>query len=134
MKGFIKNEKTYTELEYRKYMMVLDRIITHTECGIQSLEKNKKVSKLSYEQWVDWQSGKVKLDEINEGQMTAVQYLKQQYIERGETLPSGVFQEALEMEQKQMKEMYLKGIENYDPTFKRKSQWTEVDNMTRRLK
>jgi hypothetical protein len=38
------------------------------------------------------------------------------------------------MEQKQMKEMYLNGIKNYDPTFKRKSQWTEVDNMTRRLK
>jgi flagellar biosynthesis component FlhA len=56
--------------------------------------------------------------------VTAVEYLKQQYIERGETLPSGVFQEALEMEQKQMKEMYLKGIENYDPTFKRKSTWT----------
>ncbi len=33
--------------------------------------------------------------------MTAVEYLKQQYIERGETLPSGVFQEALEMEQEQ---------------------------------
>jgi len=28
-------------------------------------------------------------------------------------------QEALEREQKQMKEIYLKGIENYDPTFKR---------------
>ena len=62
--------------------------------------------------------------------MTAVEYLKQQYIERGETLPSGVFQEALEMEQKQMKEMYLKGIENYDPTFKRKSQWTEATGST----
>ena len=55
---------------------------------------------------------------------SAVQWLKQQYIERGETLPSGVFQEALEMEQQQMKEMYLRGIENYDPTFKRKSTWT----------
>ena len=45
-----------------------------------------------------------------------------------------VIEQAKEMEQKQLKEMYLKGIENYDPTFKRKSQWTEVDNMTRRLK
>ena len=70
----------------------------------------------------------------NEGQMTAVEYLKHQYIERGETLPSGVFEEALKMEREEMKEMYLKGIENYDPTFKRKSQWTEVDNMTKRLK
>ncbi len=39
--------------------------------------------------------------------MTAVEYLKQQYIERGETLPSGVFQEALEMEQKQMNIEYI---------------------------
>jgi hypothetical protein len=28
----------------------------------------------------------------------------------------------LEMEREQLKEMYLKGIENYDPTFKRKEQ------------
>jgi hypothetical protein len=62
--------------------------------------------------------------------MTAVEYLKQQYIERGETLPSGVFQEALEMEREQMKNMYLKGIENYDPTFKRKSQWVEATEST----
>lgn len=67
-------------------------------------------------------------------QQTAVEWLKQQYIERGETLPSGVFQEALDMEREQLKEMYLNGIQNYDPTFKRKSQWTEVDNMTKQLK
>jgi hypothetical protein len=57
---------------------------------------------------------------------TAVEWLKEQYVERGETLPSGVFQEALEMERDQLKEIYLNGIENYDPTFKRKSQWTPV--------
>ena len=34
--------------------------------------------------------------------MTAVEYLKQQYIERGETLPSGVFEEALKMEREQI--------------------------------
>jgi len=28
--------------------------------------------------------------------------------------------QAKQMEKEQMKEMYLKGIENYDPTFKRK--------------
>lgn len=45
-----------------------------------------------------------------------------------------VFEQAKQMENEQLKNMYLKGIENYDPTFKRKSQWTEVDNMTKRLK
>ena len=39
--------------------------------------------------------------------MTAVEYLKQQYIERGETLPLGVFQEALEMEREQMLNFYM---------------------------
>jgi hypothetical protein len=58
-------EKTYTELDYRRYMKVINIKIMATESGMESLEKNKKVSKLSYEQWVDWQNGKVKLDEIN---------------------------------------------------------------------
>ena len=57
--------KTYTELDYRRYMNVINIKIMATESGMESLEKNKKVSKLSYEQWVDWQNGKVKLDEIN---------------------------------------------------------------------
>jgi len=30
------------------------------------------------------------------------------------------FEKAKEIEKQQMKEMYLKGIENYDPTFKNK--------------
>ena len=33
---------------------------------------------------------------------TAVQWLKQQYNERGGTLPSGVFQDALDMEKEQI--------------------------------
>jgi hypothetical protein len=33
---------------------------------------------------------------------TAVQWLKEQYIDRGETIPSGVFQEALEKEKEQI--------------------------------
>jgi hypothetical protein len=33
---------------------------------------------------------------------TAVQWLKEQYIDRGETIPSGVFQEALELEKEQI--------------------------------
>ena len=35
-------------------------------------------------------------------------------------------------EEEQLKEMYLKGIENYDPTFKRKSQWTPVSKEKQR--
>ena len=38
--------------------------------------------------------------------MTPVEFLKQEYINRGDTLPSGVFQEALEMERKQLTSLY----------------------------
>jgi len=47
-------------------------------------------------------------------QQTAVQWLKQQYIERGETLPSGVFQEALEMEEHQIIDSYSTGHKDID--------------------
>jgi len=49
---------------------------------------------------------------------TAVQWLKEQYIDRGETIPSGVFQEALEKEKEQMidfgKKMQLVQHVSYD--------------------
>lgn len=70
--------------------------------------------------------------------MTAVEWLVYElercgYFEINDRFPI-TFEQAIKMEQEQLKQMYLKGIENYDPTFKRKSQWTEVDNKTRRLK
>jgi hypothetical protein len=64
MKKPTKNEKTYTELDYRRYMKVINIKIMATESGMESLEKNKKVSKLSYEQWVQWQQGKLKIEDI----------------------------------------------------------------------
>jgi len=79
--------------------------------------------------------------------MTAVEWLEQHLKElenkvfnfevsplESPVIREDLYKQAKEMEKEQLKEMYLKGIENYDPTFKRKSQWTEVDNMTRRLK
>jgi hypothetical protein len=35
-------------------------------------------------------------------------------------IPKEIIEEAKEMEKQQMKEKYIKGIENYDPTFKKK--------------
>jgi len=61
--------KIYTELDYRRYMKVVDDCIDRY--GAEAIEKYgidaDKVKSLSYEQWVDWQNGKVKLDEINVG-------------------------------------------------------------------
>jgi hypothetical protein len=56
---------------------------------------------------------------------TAVEWLVEQMI-KYELVPKGIhfnnvlFHQAKAMEREQLKEMYLKGIENYDPTFKRK--------------
>ena len=41
--------------------------------------------------------------------------------------PSGAIEQAKTMHNKEMKEMYLKGIENYDPTFQRKDNETFGD-------
>ena len=41
---------------------------------------------------------------------TAVQWLKEQYIDRGQTIPSGVFQEALELEREQIVQAHNRGI------------------------
>jgi hypothetical protein len=64
MKRSTKNEKTYTELDYRRYMRVINTVIMHTEGGMRSLERNKKISSLSYDQWVDWQQGKLKIEDV----------------------------------------------------------------------
>jgi hypothetical protein len=59
---------------------------------------------------------------------TAVEWLVEQMINqldiRIENITTGIelFNQAKAMEREQLKEMYLKGIENYDPTFKRKEQ------------
>ena len=63
MKEF-KREKTYTEREYRQYMKVINTIIINTESSMQSLEKFKKTRTLTFEQWVQWQDGKLSLNDI----------------------------------------------------------------------
>ena len=60
---------------------------------------------------------------------TAVEWLQELYDSRPayeEFILDEEFEQAKQMEKEQMKNMYLKGIGNYDPTFKRKSQWTEA--------
>lgn len=57
--------------------------------------------------------------------MSAVEWFNQQLVDRqngkGDSRSwEEILQQAKEIEQKNLKEMYLKGIENYDPTFKNK--------------
>ena len=49
---------------------------------------------------------------------TAVEWLHE--IAKQRELDKFDLEQAKEMEKEQLKEMYLKGIENYDPTFKKK--------------
>ncbi len=57
---------------------------------------------------------------------TAVEWLLNEIADNNKTPRQWkeIAEQAKAMEQQQMKEMYLKGIENYDPTFKKKSTWT----------
>jgi hypothetical protein len=53
---------------------------------------------------------------------TAIQWLKEQYINRGETLPLGVFQEALEKEKEQIIDAHIEGQRVFDNH--QHTQWT----------
>ena len=56
--------REYTEQDYVNYMRVVEDKIWKTEVMLQEYEKRKKVTKLSFEQWVQWQDGKLSLNDI----------------------------------------------------------------------
>lgn len=61
---------------------------------------------------------------------TAVEWLKQQYIERGETLPSGVFRQALEMEKDQLIKAHKDGFDHIVVEFKKQQFAEQYYNQT----
>jgi len=56
--------REYTEQDYKNYMNVVEHVIWETEEKLKRLEKNKKVFSLTFQQWVQWQNGKISLDDI----------------------------------------------------------------------
>jgi hypothetical protein len=56
--------REYTEQDYKNYMNVVETVIWETEEKLKRYEKNKKVFSLTFEQWVQWQDGKLSLDDI----------------------------------------------------------------------
>ena len=56
--------REYTEQDYKNYMNVVETVIWETEEKLKRYEKNKKVFSLTFEQWVQWQNGKLSLDDI----------------------------------------------------------------------
>jgi hypothetical protein len=45
-------------------MRVVETVIWETEERLKRYEKNKKVFSLTFEQWVQWQDGKISLNDI----------------------------------------------------------------------
>jgi hypothetical protein len=56
--------REYTEQDYKNYMRVVETVIWETEEKLKRYEKNKKVFSLTFEQWVQWQDGKLSLNDI----------------------------------------------------------------------
>lgn len=58
--------REYTEQDYKNYMKVVEHVIWETEEKLKSYEKNKKIFSLTFEQWVQWQDGKISLNDVIE--------------------------------------------------------------------
>jgi len=56
--------REYTEQDYKNYMRVVETVIWETEEKLKRYEKNKKVFSLTFEKWVQWQDGKLSLNDI----------------------------------------------------------------------
>lgn len=54
----------YTKDNYHKYMTLVNKVILLTKHKIKQLEQHEKVSKLSYEEWVKFQKGELKLKDL----------------------------------------------------------------------
>ena len=56
--------REYTEQDYKDYMRVVETVIWETEEKLKRYEENKKILSLTFEQWVQWQDGKISLNDI----------------------------------------------------------------------
>ncbi len=53
--------KHFTQKDYDNFMKVVNRNIKETERRLETLDKTKKVSELSFEDWVKYQNGELKI-------------------------------------------------------------------------
>jgi hypothetical protein len=58
------NKKTLTLTDYNAYMRVIQYYLDETENMLKQYDRRKKVSSLTFEQWAEWQNGKISLDDI----------------------------------------------------------------------
>jgi len=59
MENHIKKE--LTKKDYDNYMRVVNQNIKETERRLETLDKTKKVSQLSFEDWIKFQNGELKI-------------------------------------------------------------------------
>ena len=53
-------KKELTKKDYDNYMIVVNQNIKETERRLERFDKTKRVSRLSYEDWVKFQNGELK--------------------------------------------------------------------------
>ncbi len=58
--------KEFTKTEYYNYMKVVDGYIKDAEWMINYLPKYKKIRQLSFEDWVKFQNGELKIENKDE--------------------------------------------------------------------
>ena len=61
IKNFIQMKKELTKKDYDNYMKVVNQSIKETERRLETFDKTKKVSQLSFEDWVKFQNGELKI-------------------------------------------------------------------------
>jgi len=59
-----KTERVYTEQDYKNYMRVINHKIWETEELLEKYLERIKISRLTFEQWIQWQKGELSWDDV----------------------------------------------------------------------
>ena len=59
-----KTERVYTEQDYKNFMRIINYKIWETEELLEKYFERMKISRLTFEQWVQWQKGELTWDDV----------------------------------------------------------------------
>ena len=60
----MRQKKTLTLTDYNAYMRVVQYYLDETESMLKEYEKRRKVRSLSFEDWIKFQNGELKIEDI----------------------------------------------------------------------
>ena len=60
----MRQKKTLTLTDYNGYMRVVQYYLDETESMLKEYEKRRKVRSLSFEDWIKFQNGELKIEDI----------------------------------------------------------------------